>query len=318
MAQRAGYTAVISHRSGETEDTTIADIAVATNAGQIKTGAPSRTDRVAKYNQLLRIEEELATSRSTPGPERFTTSARKQGPAVRRCGAGLASSRQLPSRSSLATFPISAGICHASDTTGEYRATLQRRRAAAGSGSRESGPGLLTAEGFGANIRRTWRSARGSGRRFEEEEPMAGRGRDQHQPEPWTSEGRAILNAGGWTLAKTIFEADARRIVAAVNDVLGIPTAALEAGFIREILVPRPEATSEFYDPHPPAAADAAGRSAEFFIHDRRGRRAAHGRPTQGGPASGDVGEISASSLSTRTDPPIRPGSRGQSRGLNC
>lgn len=60
MAKRAGYTSVISHRSGETEDTTIADIAVATNAGQIKTGAPSRTDRVAKYNQLLRIEEELA------------------------------------------------------------------------------------------------------------------------------------------------------------------------------------------------------------------------------------------------------------------
>lgn len=59
MAHHAGYTAVISHRSGETEDTTIADIAVATNAGQIKTGAPSRTDRVAKYNQLLRIEEEL-------------------------------------------------------------------------------------------------------------------------------------------------------------------------------------------------------------------------------------------------------------------
>ncbi|OEF99699.1 phosphopyruvate hydratase [Vulcanibacillus modesticaldus] len=60
MAKRAGYTAVISHRSGETEDSTIADIAVATNAGQIKTGAPSRTDRVAKYNQLLRIEDELA------------------------------------------------------------------------------------------------------------------------------------------------------------------------------------------------------------------------------------------------------------------
>ena len=59
MAKRAGYTAVISHRSGETEDATIADIAVATNAGQIKTGAPSRTDRVAKYNQLLRIEDNL-------------------------------------------------------------------------------------------------------------------------------------------------------------------------------------------------------------------------------------------------------------------
>jgi len=60
MAKRAGFTSVISHRSGETEDATIADIAVATNAGQIKTGAPSRTDRVAKYNQLLRIEDELA------------------------------------------------------------------------------------------------------------------------------------------------------------------------------------------------------------------------------------------------------------------
>jgi len=67
MANRAGYTAVTSHRSGETEDTTIADIAVATNAGQIKTGAPSRTDRVAKYNQLLRIEEELEDTAIYPG-----------------------------------------------------------------------------------------------------------------------------------------------------------------------------------------------------------------------------------------------------------
>jgi enolase len=62
MAKEAGYTAVISHRSGETEDVTIADIAVATNAGQIKTGSLCRTDRVAKYNQLLRIEEELGAS----------------------------------------------------------------------------------------------------------------------------------------------------------------------------------------------------------------------------------------------------------------
>jgi len=62
MANRAGYTAVVSHRSGETEDTTIADLVVAVNAGQIKTGAPSRSDRVAKYNQLLRIEEELGES----------------------------------------------------------------------------------------------------------------------------------------------------------------------------------------------------------------------------------------------------------------
>ena len=62
MAKRASYTSVISHRSGETEDTTIADIAVATNCGMIKTGSASRTDRVAKYNQLLRIEEELGTN----------------------------------------------------------------------------------------------------------------------------------------------------------------------------------------------------------------------------------------------------------------
>ncbi len=66
-ARRAGYTCVISHRSGETEDTTIADIAVAVNAGQIKTGAPARSDRVAKYNQLLRIEDELAESAVYPG-----------------------------------------------------------------------------------------------------------------------------------------------------------------------------------------------------------------------------------------------------------
>ena len=62
MAHRAGYTTVVSHRSGETEDTSIADIAVAVNAGQIKTGAPCRTERVAKYNQLLRIEEDLDDS----------------------------------------------------------------------------------------------------------------------------------------------------------------------------------------------------------------------------------------------------------------
>ncbi|OKL36264.1 phosphopyruvate hydratase [Domibacillus mangrovi] len=71
MAKRAGYTAVISHRSGETEDATIADIAVATNAGQIKTGAPSRTDRVAKYNQLLRIEDNLADLAEYLGNDTF-------------------------------------------------------------------------------------------------------------------------------------------------------------------------------------------------------------------------------------------------------
>ena len=71
MANRAGYTAVVSHRSGETEDTTIADISVALNAGQIKTGAPSRTDRVAKYNQLLRIEEELGDAAQYLGRNAF-------------------------------------------------------------------------------------------------------------------------------------------------------------------------------------------------------------------------------------------------------
>ena len=71
MANRAGYTAIISHRSGETEDTTIADLSVAMNAGQIKTGAPSRSDRVAKYNQLLRIEEELGSSAEFLGRNAF-------------------------------------------------------------------------------------------------------------------------------------------------------------------------------------------------------------------------------------------------------
>jgi enolase len=75
VARQAGYASVISHRSGETEDTTIADLAVATNAGQIKTGAPSRTDRVAKYNQLLRIEEELGERAVYPGWGVFPRSA---------------------------------------------------------------------------------------------------------------------------------------------------------------------------------------------------------------------------------------------------
>ena len=71
MARDAGYSAVMSHRSGETEDVTIADLAVATGCGQIKTGAPSRSDRVAKYNQLLRIEEQLGADASFPGRSAF-------------------------------------------------------------------------------------------------------------------------------------------------------------------------------------------------------------------------------------------------------
>jgi len=76
LARVNGYSAVISHRSGETEDTTISDLAVATNAGQIKTGAPARTDRVAKYNQLLRIEEELGADALYPGWSAFPRFAR--------------------------------------------------------------------------------------------------------------------------------------------------------------------------------------------------------------------------------------------------
>ena len=71
MAQRAGWTVVVSHRSGETEDATIADVAVALNAGQIKTGAPCRSDRIAKYNQLLRIEEDLGESAVYAGRSAF-------------------------------------------------------------------------------------------------------------------------------------------------------------------------------------------------------------------------------------------------------
>jgi enolase len=77
LARANGYAVVISHRSGETEDTTVADLAVATGAGQIKTGAPSRTDRVAKYNQLLRIEEELGERAAYPGRDAFPRAARQ-------------------------------------------------------------------------------------------------------------------------------------------------------------------------------------------------------------------------------------------------
>jgi enolase len=76
LARANGYGVVISHRSGETEDTTISDLVVATGAGQIKTGAPSRTDRVAKYNQLLRIEEELGPAATYPGWHAFPRAGR--------------------------------------------------------------------------------------------------------------------------------------------------------------------------------------------------------------------------------------------------
>src|SRR5438046_10671431 len=78
MARQAGFTTVISHRSGETEDTTIADLAVGTNAGQIKTGAPARGERINKYNQLLRIEEQLGASARYAGRDMFNTEGSRQ------------------------------------------------------------------------------------------------------------------------------------------------------------------------------------------------------------------------------------------------
>ncbi len=87
MARAAGYTSVVSHRSGETEDTTIADIAVGLNTGQIKTGSLSRSDRIAKYNQLLRIEDDLGAAAVYPGRGAFTSVASLGAGAVERAGA---------------------------------------------------------------------------------------------------------------------------------------------------------------------------------------------------------------------------------------
>ena len=103
LATRAGYTAVMSHRCGETEDATIADLAVATNCGQIKTGAPARSDRVAKYNQLLRIEEELGEAAAYLGRDALAPAGarvtRRGGP-VRstRCWAGRETTLTAPRR----------------------------------------------------------------------------------------------------------------------------------------------------------------------------------------------------------------------------
>jgi enolase len=107
MAKRAGYTAVISHRSGETEDSTIADIAVGTNAGQIKTGSLSRSDRMAKYNQLLRIEEDLGDVATTPAARRSTTCVpcppSPMYPST--CAAGACSTAAARARMSRPTLP---------------------------------------------------------------------------------------------------------------------------------------------------------------------------------------------------------------------
>ena len=112
MAREAGYTAVMSHRSGETEDTTIADLAVATGCGQIKTGAPSRSDRVAKYNQLLRIEEALGADAEYPGRSVFRV-AERRGAAVARAvaeeGARLASNEGVRHGRQLASAGTASG-----------------------------------------------------------------------------------------------------------------------------------------------------------------------------------------------------------------
>jgi enolase len=108
MAKRAGYTAVISHRSGETEDSTIADIAVGTNAGQIKTGSLSRSDRIAKYNQLLRIEEDLGDVASYPGRAPSTTPPAAGAP-LRRRRAGAPPCPASPSPASVPGSPCLPG-----------------------------------------------------------------------------------------------------------------------------------------------------------------------------------------------------------------
>ena len=102
IATRAGYGAVMSHRSGETEDTTIADLAVATNCGQIKTGSLSRSDRLAKYNQLIRIEEQLGDSALYPGRGMLRTEKR-------RCrNAGASAERGVPGEAQSGTHPRSS------------------------------------------------------------------------------------------------------------------------------------------------------------------------------------------------------------------
>ena len=134
-ATEAGYTAVMSHRSGETEDTTIADLAVATGCGQIKTGAPSRSDRVAKYNQLLRIEEALGADATYPGPSRIPVElgahcagGRNPAAAAKGCPNGLAAQPEH-GRAASARDPLGPGRADrpAHDACGDPRASTCRR-----------------------------------------------------------------------------------------------------------------------------------------------------------------------------------------------
>ena len=127
MAKRAGYTSVVSHRSGETEDTTIADIAVATNALQIKTGSLSRSDRIAKYNQLLRIEEDLGDAASYPGRGAFYQLADRAlaRPHLRRRSSSRCSIRCGWARGDGCGFASSIGWQAQSETNA--RADAQRR-----------------------------------------------------------------------------------------------------------------------------------------------------------------------------------------------
>ena len=121
LARASGYGVVISHRSGETEDTTIADLAVATNAGQIKTGAPSRSDRVAKYNQLLRIEEELGEEAVYPGwavfPGRAADAAQAASSSSRSTGRSTSAGRRAARRRSRTLLAASAPSVSAAPTS---------------------------------------------------------------------------------------------------------------------------------------------------------------------------------------------------------
>ena len=166
MARAAGYTAVMSHRSGETEDTTIADLAVATGCGQIKTGAPSRSDRVAKYNQLLRIEEALGADAEYPGRSVFRSLVCR-GP--RRAPTACAAGARPPSRgrSALVGGPM-APACRA---RGRVRPACRARRNA------RRGPGRYSASpvhAARAPDRRACRRCAGGSRPERPERPEAG------------------------------------------------------------------------------------------------------------------------------------------------
>ena len=145
LAQRHGYTAVMSHRSGETEDATIADLAVALGTGQIKTGAPARCDRVAKYNELLRIEEQLGGARRLPGLDAFPRATR----AIERVGTSR----------SLQRLERSRGRCGAGRTDARRRRRIDDQRDAPASRRPTRGSGSAPARRRSAQRPRASRRA---------------------------------------------------------------------------------------------------------------------------------------------------------------